>query len=1251
MTFLSSLSQLLLKTSIFLILFLLSFTTKAQQKYTSLLWEITGNNLTKPSYLYGTMHVSNKLAYHLSDSFFVALTNVNVVGLESNPDQWLGNMKKLGLLEIPTYGGANTNFYKDAFKLAVPNNKQFSGILAYNPDLINGLLYRNNNYNQDHEESTYIDLFIYKAGSKLNKNIVSLENFKTSMVMATKADTRDPGEEYDVSKKNVDFTKVQSQINDAYRNGNLDVLDSLTKLINPSKNYQKYLLDDRNIILAHTIDSICKTNTLFAGIGAAHLPGNSGVIELLRKMGYKLRPITNIATKKGMKQKESIESIVKKLPASKHYSKDSLFTYDLFEEPVELANIEGFSFALATDMANGSYYTISRQITYAPLYNYKVANMHAKIDSLLYESIPGKIISKKDIVSNSGIKGFDITNQTKQGDLQRYQIYILDNELIVFKMAGKGNYMNEPEAIRFFNSIKFMPEKKYTQITFSPETKGFEVSIPSTYKFINNKKSGIQGMAEDLYAYKSIDNSSFGVMHYFYHDYDYLEEDTFELNMLCKGVLKNFNYNVNVTKNFAREQQLPCLIFSAENTNLHKIMNAKLFIKGVHYYLVYAITDKAVSPQIITGYFNSFKIVNFKYIFPTPVVTDHEFAFTVKDEAGNDIVNAVTADLAGFYKELKAKEDDKKFKTDFEYQSFQKTYYSPSSAEHVNINYEKFNDYDYRNPDKFWDDVKKHVQTSTTFNISKYDVKHQGNTHTANVILKDTASSNLIKRKYILKDGLLFCLSAICDSVTGTTGWTEDFLNTFKHQDTVFTKPIFENKISTLLKDLSSPDSSLRYAAKQSLSANSWDKVYTKFIFDYYQSPEFLKLDEESRAILLVNGGTFEDEKVIPIYKNLYAKYADSSYMQICIIKGLGLLKTKNSYNTIYDLLKNQTPLTGEEANIVDVLSPLYDSLELCSNYFPGLFSLSTYDEYKNPIRQLFTDLVIRKIIPAAKYATQVPVLLTEATNEFKRYSSSSSKSNKTNYDDDYTTAAAEALANMLENSLSNEKSISGKKTYPSYNTMIENYAVILAPYYQTNAGVKQYFDKLLKVKNEQILLNVCLIANEHKIAVNDTLWKYFSNQPKTKIKLYNELRKINQLQKFDKKNLSQVAFCKTLIEASITTDAYNNKDESVKQKVKQDSVYFLRKEKASNKYENGFIYFFNRVDAKTKVINLAIAFVDETDETKISTKIDIIDDKRVVEVGKTIEETISAILAEFHYKFRKRYVSDTTTPNYNYGE
>ncbi len=66
-------------------LFLLSFTClKAQaqtasKKYQGLLWEISGNGLKGPSYLFGTMHVSSKLAFHLSDSFYYALKQVDAV--------------------------------------------------------------------------------------------------------------------------------------------------------------------------------------------------------------------------------------------------------------------------------------------------------------------------------------------------------------------------------------------------------------------------------------------------------------------------------------------------------------------------------------------------------------------------------------------------------------------------------------------------------------------------------------------------------------------------------------------------------------------------------------------------------------------------------------------------------------------------------------------------------------------------------------------------------------------------------------------------------------------------------------------------------------------------------------------------------------------------------------------------------------------------------------------------------------------
>ncbi|MBL7918233.1 MAG: TraB/GumN family protein, partial [Bacteroidia bacterium] len=67
-------------------------------KYPSLLWKITGNGIKKEGYLYGTTPASNRVAYHLSDQFFDALNKSEVVGLETNPADWLNNMELMGEL-------------------------------------------------------------------------------------------------------------------------------------------------------------------------------------------------------------------------------------------------------------------------------------------------------------------------------------------------------------------------------------------------------------------------------------------------------------------------------------------------------------------------------------------------------------------------------------------------------------------------------------------------------------------------------------------------------------------------------------------------------------------------------------------------------------------------------------------------------------------------------------------------------------------------------------------------------------------------------------------------------------------------------------------------------------------------------------------------------------------------------------------------------------------------------------------------
>ena len=77
-----------MKVIAYLLLFI-PFFTIAQENKNSLLWQITNPNTNKTSYLYGTMHISGRLAFHLGEEFFSAITEVDAIALESNPIIWL----------------------------------------------------------------------------------------------------------------------------------------------------------------------------------------------------------------------------------------------------------------------------------------------------------------------------------------------------------------------------------------------------------------------------------------------------------------------------------------------------------------------------------------------------------------------------------------------------------------------------------------------------------------------------------------------------------------------------------------------------------------------------------------------------------------------------------------------------------------------------------------------------------------------------------------------------------------------------------------------------------------------------------------------------------------------------------------------------------------------------------------------------------------------------------------------------------
>src|SRR5882757_7847529 len=166
------------------ILLLLALTLPAQRrpdkKYPALLWEITGNGLDKPSYLFGTMHVSSKLVFHLSDSFYLDIRNAEVVALELDPQLWQDQLfrfqKMQTNLRFYTQGTPGDYINERSFQLEKYDDKLKSA-LSDEPTIINGLLYRTFQSRADFEEDTYLDLYIYQTGKKLGKQATGVENY------------------------------------------------------------------------------------------------------------------------------------------------------------------------------------------------------------------------------------------------------------------------------------------------------------------------------------------------------------------------------------------------------------------------------------------------------------------------------------------------------------------------------------------------------------------------------------------------------------------------------------------------------------------------------------------------------------------------------------------------------------------------------------------------------------------------------------------------------------------------------------------------------------------------------------------------------------------------------------------------------------------------------------------------------------------------------------------------------------------
>jgi uncharacterized protein YbaP (TraB family) len=81
---------------------------------------------------------------------------------------------------------------------------------------------------------------------------------------------------------------------DTYKSQDLDKIDELSRTGDASiGNNINLLLYDRNKKWVDSLNLILPSRSILIAVGAAHLPGENGLINLLRRKGFELTPIRN----------------------------------------------------------------------------------------------------------------------------------------------------------------------------------------------------------------------------------------------------------------------------------------------------------------------------------------------------------------------------------------------------------------------------------------------------------------------------------------------------------------------------------------------------------------------------------------------------------------------------------------------------------------------------------------------------------------------------------------------------------------------------------------------------------------------------------------------------------------------------------------------------------------------------------------------------------------------------------------------
>lgn len=269
-------------------------------KEKALLWEISGNNLEKASYLFGTIHLACEGDVELRPEIQAAFDASENLILEMAMDD-PALMTKMMQASISTDG--KTISEKLGKDLAVKVDlllleKMGTGLNSFDQLNLPTFSAQMSLLSLDCPMALGYDMMLTLEAQRLKKEIVGLESIEKQIEILFAQSDEEAIQTIQYIVDNLDeFILETQQLIELYKQQNIQEMYNFTKRAfddpkYPSGNIEKFL-DERNQNWIPIIEKHIQSRPSFIAVGAAHLAGEQGVIQLLRNQGFTVTALTN----------------------------------------------------------------------------------------------------------------------------------------------------------------------------------------------------------------------------------------------------------------------------------------------------------------------------------------------------------------------------------------------------------------------------------------------------------------------------------------------------------------------------------------------------------------------------------------------------------------------------------------------------------------------------------------------------------------------------------------------------------------------------------------------------------------------------------------------------------------------------------------------------------------------------------------------------------------------------------------------